>query len=95
MPFNSALTRALFITLLIGVLTGGTSVTAQTPPTPLEALRARVQTAGAYRFNAQIEQTLTPRASADTIGKTSERVDLQLEGNVTSPQNATMIMRIP
>ena len=63
-------------------------------PSPIEAIRERVSAAGSYRFIADVEQTLVPRALPEMIGQTSQRVDVRLEGEVALPERAHLQMRI-
>jgi len=52
----------------------------------------QAQAAGAYRFTADAEQTLIPRAISSMIGQTDQRVDTRLEGEVTLPDQARLTL---
>ena len=55
---------------------------------PLRAAWERAQEAGAYRFTADAEQTLTPRPLPSMTERMDERVDMRIEGEVISPDRA-------
>ena len=48
----------------------------------LDQVRARVVETGEYRYTADVEQTLIPRAVPAMIGETDQRVDLRIDGDV-------------
>jgi hypothetical protein len=85
-----ALLAALLLSLLATLTTSG--VVRQTPQeiNGLQTAWARTREAGAYRFVANVEQTLIPRATPETIGQTDQRVDMQIEGAVTLPDKASL-----
>ena len=90
----SQITRTLLAALLLSLLATLTASGAvkQTPQeiNGLQAAWARTREAGAYRFVANVEQTLIPRATPETIGQTDQRVDMQIEGTVTLPDKASL-----
>ena len=53
----------------------------------LETLQTAFADSDEYRFTAQIEQTLIPLATAANIGKSEERIDSQLLGQITPEKN--------
>ncbi|MEZ4592419.1 MAG: hypothetical protein R3D55_14945 [Chloroflexota bacterium] len=60
------------------------------PPRSLEEAYQRVLAVGAYKFSAQSEQTLVPRPIPTMIGQSEQRVDMQVEGEVTLPDYSMM-----
>ena len=91
--FKSA--QRLAITLLVMLLCGATAVRlyadASQPQSDAEAaiaqLQANLAPSDSYRFTAQIEQTLIPRATGANIGRSEERIDSQLIGQVSPEKN--------
>lgn len=55
------------------------------PQLTLEDVYQNVLDAGAYEFTAESEQTLLPRPQPNMIGRTDQRVDMHVEGEVTLP----------
>jgi hypothetical protein len=60
---------------------------------PIDEVQAQIGAAGAYGFTANIEQLIIPRAIAANIGKTEERVDLEVTGQVHLPDYALLTLR--
>ncbi|MCP4360538.1 MAG: hypothetical protein GY796_21225, partial [Chloroflexi bacterium] len=60
----------------------------------IDELRARVTEIGAYQFTADVEQTLIPRPVPSMIGKTNERLDMRIDGDVTLPDEAYLQIRL-
>jgi hypothetical protein len=60
---------------------------------PIGEVQGQIERVGAYGFTANVEQIIIPRAIAANIGKTEERVDWQLTGQVTLPDDATLTLR--
>ncbi|MCW5852953.1 MAG: FG-GAP repeat protein, partial [Anaerolineae bacterium] len=50
--------------------------------------------AGSYRFNADIEQTLTPRPLPELIGQTEQQVTLLAQGDVQLPGRARLQLQL-
>jgi hypothetical protein len=63
-------------------------------PNGLQAAWERAREVGAYDFTADVEQTLIPRPLPSMIGQTDERVDLRIEGEVASPDYASLQLRL-
>ena len=80
------------LALVIGASHG---TTAAPGPSPAAALRQAWEAAsaggrGSYRFSSDIEQTLLPRARAENIGKSDQRIDMRAEGAVRLPDQAQL-----
>ena len=67
------------------------------PPTPAEVTLAEViatiSDAEQFRYVAQVEQTLIPRAIASNVGKSEERVDAQITAEFIVPDRTTLDLR--
>jgi len=87
-------TIILFV-VLISLLLAGTAWAAggSTQPNPLEDAQQRAAAFGSYTFTADVEQRLIPHPTAANIGEPDQRLDLRLEGEVTLPDHARMVMR--
>ncbi|MBM4467761.1 MAG: hypothetical protein FJ014_19800, partial [Chloroflexi bacterium] len=67
---------------------------ASSPQDELHDAWQRAQQAGSYRFTADAEQTIIPRPIPRMIGQTDQRVDMRIEGDVTSPDHARLQLRL-
>ncbi|MCP5098454.1 MAG: hypothetical protein GY943_23130, partial [Chloroflexi bacterium] len=57
---------------------------------PFEPILEQIEISGEYNFVAQIEQTLIPRPIPANFGKSEERIDSQLSGEVSLPDSAKL-----
>ncbi|MCL5995588.1 MAG: hypothetical protein M1546_05970, partial [Chloroflexi bacterium] len=74
--------------LALAALLACSPVLSATAPTDLEAVKAawqRARQSGAYHFSADIQQTITPRATLLNIGRASKHEAVHLEGQVNLP----------
>jgi uncharacterized repeat protein (TIGR01451 family) len=85
--------RAFSAIFLILILVAFLSFTSSSEPNGLQQAWARAREAGSYRFTADVEQTLIPRASTTTIGQRDQRVDMRLDGEVTLPDYGVLRLR--
>ena len=51
----------------------------------LDAVRERIEQTGSYTFQAEVAQTLVPRALPEMIGKTSEHAAMFVDGQTVLP----------
>lgn len=87
----------LIIGLVVGF--GWIWINFSTPPTleastPLQSAWDFSQTVGTYHFTANAQQTLIPRAMPSTIGQTSVRVDMRIDGDVNLPNDTRLSMSV-
>ncbi|MCO5207949.1 MAG: hypothetical protein M9928_23355 [Anaerolineae bacterium] len=77
---------------LIALLTIAVNLPAQANEAPdvLDPIIEQIEASGHYRFSAQVEQTLIPRPVPANIGTTEQRIDMQLNGEVTLPDSAVL-----
>lgn len=85
--------KMFFVVLVLAALLSGTATTQASERGPFDTLLTRVEDIGAYTFTAAVEQTLIPRAIPANIGKSAERVDSQVRGEVTLPDQAKLTLR--
>lgn len=85
--------RAVWVAVLILTLVALVSFTSYSEPNGLQQAWTRAREAGSYRFTADVEQTLVPRALPSMVGQRDERVDMRLEGEVTLPNYGVLRLR--
>jgi hypothetical protein len=79
-----------------GVILGVPALVTQAQSSaPLDEARQRVQAAGSYTFESQMDQTMVPLASAEMIGQTSQDIEIRAEGQVVSPNNSYLQLSFP
>src|SRR5262245_39204496 len=89
----SALMLALALILACaGLLLQAAGVFGGPRETLLQA-RERLEAAGSYRIQLDLEQLLTPRATPATIGQSEERITLSGTGSVVLPDRSTLTLR--
>ncbi|MCP4424894.1 MAG: hypothetical protein GY803_10405, partial [Chloroflexi bacterium] len=86
----------LFTMLLLTLLAATFTLTAlaDSEENPLRAVLEKIENAERYTFDVTSQQTLIPRASATTIGRTNEQLNAYISGNVAGPQQIDLALRI-
>ncbi|MEM7348948.1 MAG: hypothetical protein AAF485_32365, partial [Chloroflexota bacterium] len=77
-----------------GLATGQTETSEPILSDPIiEEIQNLLEAVGEYRFTAEVEQTLIPRPLPANIGKSEERYDSQIKGDVVLPDFLAMDLR--
>ncbi|MCB8944437.1 MAG: tandem-95 repeat protein [Ardenticatenaceae bacterium] len=102
-PHKSFIRRSYWILPFLLLFIFTTTLYADSPPAAkdtnlidraiFDEVQAQVTASGQYHFVANIEQTLIPRPVPANIGKSEERVDTRLSGDVTLPDSATITLQ--
>jgi hypothetical protein len=67
---------------------------ARGPEAELAAARARLEAAGSYRLELELEQLLTPQATEAMVGQQEQRLTMRGTGAVVLPDRSTLTLRI-
>src|SRR5262245_6678234 len=84
---------ALALTLVCAVLLLQAAGAFGGPRAALLQVRERLEAAGSYRLQVELEQLLTPQATPAMIGQQEQRLALSGEGAVVLPDRSTLTLR--